>query len=136
MRVQLSDGWADIRDPRKLTERQTGALEDAQFEALAAMPPGLDFEKVQDMNPVDMARTVGAGGARAMRQMKRTLLLTYVSAWSFGDVTEDVLLDEVPSYLVAELTMEVEKVVRATGGPRVNVEPNPDPVSPILPSGD
>ncbi len=137
MRVDLSeDAWADIRDPRKLNELQTAELEDAQFDAIAHMPPGVDFEATQDANPVEVARLVGRDGARAMRQMKWTTILVYVSQWSFGAVTLDVLQTELPSPVVTELFDAIGKIIRATGGPKLNTEPNPDPASPTLPSSE
>ncbi|WP_040829815.1 hypothetical protein [Nocardia jiangxiensis] len=134
MKVELPEGaWADIRDPRKLNELQTAELEDVQFDAVAHLPAGIDPEKAQDLPPVDMVRQLGREGAKAMREMKWTTILVYVSEWSFGAVSRDVLLQQIPSGTVTALFDEISKIVRATGGPRLNAEVNPDPASPTLP---
>lgn len=134
MKVQLpDDAWADIRDPRKLNELQTAEMEDAQFDALAHLPAGIDPEKAQDLPQIDMVRHLGRDGAKAMREMKWTTILVYVSEWSFGEVSRDVLLQQIPSGTVTALFDEISKVVRATGGPRLNTEVDPDPASPTLP---
>lgn len=141
MKVELSDGaWAVVRDPRKLSERLTGQLEEAQMQIMS-LPVMANFskdeaERLQDMPMVEQIRALGVEGFRAMREMKRTTVLVYVESWSYGAVDRDTLLDEVPGTDVAALFEEISKVVRATGGHHLTREPSPDPESPILPSND
>ena len=139
MKLQLGeDDWAVLRDPRSLPERLAGRLEDAQLEVIAMMPQfdPTEAEKVQDMSPAQQIKLVGVEGFKALRRMKHTAVLVYVREWSFGEVTENVLLDEVPARFVTEIFDQVGKVMRATGGPHLNREPSPDPESPTLPSND
>ncbi|MFF2551819.1 hypothetical protein ACFVUS_12515 [Nocardia sp. NPDC058058] len=134
MKVTLSEGnWADIRDPRTLNERQTARLEDAQLAAMEHIANPADFEHIQDLSPLEQIRSLGREGAKAMREMKWETILVYVSEWSYGAVTEEVLLEELPSVDVAALFDQISKVVKATGGPKINAEPNPDPNSPMPP---
>lgn len=140
MKVELPDGaWADIRDPRKLSERLTAQLEDAQL-ALVELPAAQqfatpeDFEKIQDLPPFEQIKLVGRDGFKVLREMKWTSILVYVTEWSFGAVTRDVLLDDVPSSAAGVLSQEIEKIIKATGGPHLNTEPSPDSQSPMPPS--
>ena len=141
MRVDLEDGaWADIRDPRKLTGRQTELLEDAQFD-LMATPAGKHLsdedasEAFQAMKAGEQMNLVGPEGLRAFRTLQRATVLAYVSAWSFGDtVTLDVLLDAVPTTVAKSIGDKIGEVGKATGDPALNASPTTDRESPILPS--
>lgn len=141
MRVDLTDGaWADIRDPRKLTGRQSELLEDAQFD-LMATPAGQhlsdesESEKFQSMSAGQQMNLVGPEGLRAFRTLQRATVLAYVSAWSYGPtVTLDVLLDEVPMEDAKTIGDRIGDVVKATGGPKLNAAPTRDTEGPTTPS--
>ena len=73
MKIELSDGgWADIRDPRKLTERQMEAVEDAQFELMQnpAVQEILNsrgndgFEQLQELDGAQVAMKIGVPGLK------------------------------------------------------------------------
>jgi hypothetical protein len=141
MRIELDDGaWADIRDPRKLTGRQTELLEDAQFD-LMATPAGQHLadegasEAFQSMSPGQQMNLVGPEGLRAFRTLQRATVLAYVSAWSFGPtVTLDVLLDEVPVDVAKAIGDRVGEIVKATGGPKLDTRVDMSTDSPTVPS--
>lgn len=136
MKIELSDGgWADVRDPRKLTERQSEGLEDAQFE-LMLIPAVQDilrakgndgFEKLQEEGDMGIALQLGVPGLKAMRGMRRATVVAYVSAWSYSDhIDADAVMDA-PSAIVNELSNKIGEIIKATGGSLVKTDPSPDP---------
>jgi 6-phosphogluconate dehydrogenase (decarboxylating) len=131
------DGWAMIRDPRKLTERLSARIEDAQFE-LMSVPAVAQLisdqgaeaaEDIQSKSAAEQMSLIGAQGFRLMRNVKYATILAYVESWSFGDVTEDVLLD-LTATEVNELSEEIGKVIKAVGGPKLDTSVDPTPGSP------
>lgn len=135
MKIELSDGgWAEIRDPRKLTERQAEFAEDAQFE-LMQIPAVQDilakrgdggFEELQELDGAQIAMKIGIPGLKAMRQMRRATVLSYVSAWSLSETIDaDAVLDA-PVHVVQEIANKVGEIIKATGTV-VNTSPSPDP---------
>jgi len=133
------DGWALIRDPRTLTERLSARIEDAQFRLMdlpimKEFTNAADAERIQSLPPGEQMRLIGPDGFQRMREVKWTTILVYVTEWSYGEVTEDVLMDEVPSYVVNLLSEEIGNVIKATGGPNLDTSVNPDPASPTRPS--
>ena len=144
-RFEVEDGWVDIRDPRKLTGRQTEPMDDAQF-ALMGLP-GMDAlipdeaaaESVQSLSPAQQMAALGAEGLKAMRTLQRETVICYVSAWSAGEkpdgtpgITVDMLLDA-PRVFVTAVENEITKIVKATGRAAVETEPTPDKASPTGP---
>jgi hypothetical protein len=132
------DGWAMIRDPRKLSERNSARIEDAQFE-LMTVPAVVQLisdqgataaEDIQSKSAAEQMGLIGTQGFKLMRAVKYTTILVYVDSWSFGEVTEDVLLD-LPATTVNELSEEIGKVIKATGGTKLDVSVDPTPGSPI-----
>jgi len=140
MRIELDEGaWAEIRDPRKLTGRQTELVEDAQFDLMATPAAGAlsdeaAAENFQKLPPGAQMNMVGVDGMRAFRNVKRATVLAYVSAWSYGEVTLNVMLDLVPTDVIGVIGDKVGEVVKATGGPKVNTEPTAGPEAPSSPS--
>jgi hypothetical protein len=138
VRIDVDGGWANIRDPRKLPGRLAELVEDAQF-ALIETPGGEAFsdearaKEIQGMPAGAQMRAIGLESMRALRELKRVNVLAYVDEWSFGAVTRDVLLD-LPDLVLNAIAEKVGEVVKATGGPRVDVEPTPDAASPSMPS--
>lgn len=131
------DNWADIRDPRKLPERLSAMVEDAQFALMDI--PGMDAfidedaqETLQQMTPAEQMRAIGRDGFKLMRELKYANVIAYVQAWSFGPVDEATML-EVPGVDLNALMDEIGKIIRATGGPHIDTSPNPAPDSPTVP---
>lgn len=140
MRVEVEGGWADIRDPRKLTEAQSEPMDDAQYELLsvpgaaAFMEDAAAAENIQTLPKGQQIAAIGAEGFKALRNLRRQTVLAYVAAWSAGDVVDMATLMQQPVTFVTGIENEITKVVKATGGPRVDTSPNPDPASPTVPS--
>ena len=123
-RVEVDGGWADIRDPRKLTGRQSEPMDDAQY-ALMGLP--------------GMA-ALGSEGLKAMRTLRQETVIAYVEAWSEGSrsnggggISHDMLLDA-PVAFVTAVENAITVVVKATGRAGVDTEPTPDPATPTSPS--
>jgi hypothetical protein len=144
-RVEVDGGWVDIRDPRKLTGRQSEPMDDAQFALMgmpgmaALIPDDAAAEQVQNLTPAQQMAALGAEGLKAMRTLQRATVMAYVEAWSEGakpdgtpGITEDMLLDA-PAVFVTAVENAITVVVKATGRAAVNTEPNPDPASPTSP---
>ena len=144
MKIELSDGgWADIRDPRKLTERQMEAVEDAQFELMQnpAVQEILNsrgndgFEQLQELDGAQVAMKIGVPGLKAMRHMRRATVISYVSAWSYSvTIDADTVLDA-PSTVIQELSNRIGDIIKGTGT-AVNTSVSPDVKSPTRPSKD
>lgn len=144
MKIELSDGgWANVRDPRKLTERQAEAVEDAQFELM--QNPAVQeilksrgesgFEEIQELDGAQVAQKLGTPGLKAMRTMRRATVLSYVSEWSYSDrIDADSILDA-PSAILQELANRIGDIIKATGT-AVKTGVDPDPKSPTKPSSD
>lgn len=145
-RFDVDGGWVDIRDPRKLTGRQSEPMDDAQYAlmgipGMAALIPDADAaDSVQKLSPAQQMAALGAEGLKAMRTLQRETVIAYVEAWSEGskpDGTPGITLDmlkDVPAVFVTAVEDQITKVVKATGAPGVNTEPTPDRESPTTPS--
>lgn len=100
MRVDLPDGWAELRDPRKVTVGQRRPAEDAQIDLIDAARPD-QIEAIKRGDEEALFR-IGAPGSliRAMRKLNELLVVALVDSWSFGaPVSIDGLLDlPGPSY--------------------------------------
>jgi len=145
MIINLSDDkTAVLRDPRKLTERQSEALEDVQFELMQLKmvqdilkTKGLKgFEEIQDADAAEQIGTIGIEGFKLIRKLRRVSVLTYVKSWDFGDKVDMETLLDLPAESVREIFDQIGKVLQAVGGPKLNLEVNPDPESPTQHSGD
>lgn len=138
MRVNFGDdSWADIRDPRKLPERLSALVEDAQFAlmdipGMAAFMDEADQEHLQAMSPGEQMRAIGRDGFKLMRELKYANVRAYVQAWSYGAVDDTTMLD-VPGVELTALMDEIGKIIKATGGPHIDTSPNPAPDSPTAP---
>lgn len=138
MRIDVDDGWAEVRDPRKIPDRLTETIEDAQFRLMET--PAADHladeasaAAFQDRPPAEQMRLVGRDGMHAMNELKRATILAHVTEWSFGDVSRDVLT-ELPRSTVDALAEKIGAITTATGGPHLNTDVDPDPTSPSSPS--
>jgi hypothetical protein len=145
-RVEVEGGWADIRDPRRLTGRQSEPMDDAQYALMglpgmaALIPDETAAEQVQSLSPAQQMAALGSEGLKAMRTLQRETVIAYVEAWSEGarsdgkpGITEDMLLDAPVSFVTA-VENAITTVVKATGRAGVDTEPSPDPASPTSPS--
>lgn len=138
------DKTAVLRDPRKLTEGQSEALEDVQFELLQLdmvqnilKNKGLKgFEEIQDADANEQIATIGLAGFKLIRKMRRVSVLTYVKSWDFGDKVDMETLLDVPAETVRDIFEQIGKVIKAVGAPKLNLEVDPDPESPTQHSGD
>jgi hypothetical protein len=100
MRVELPDGWAELRDPRKVTVGQRRPAEDAQIDLIDAARPD-QIEAIKRGDEEALFR-IGAPGSliRAMRKLNELLVIALVESWSFeAPVSLDGLMDlPGPSY--------------------------------------
>jgi hypothetical protein len=145
-RVEVEGGWADIRDPRRLTGRQSEPMDDAQYALMglpgmaALIPDETAAESVQSLTPAQQMAAMGEVGFKALRTLQRETVIAYVETWSEGarsdgkpGITEDMLLDA-PVAFVKAVENAITTVVKATGRAGVDTEPSPDPASPTSPS--
>ncbi len=138
------DKTAVIRDPRRLTERQSEALEDVQFE-LMQLPMiqkimkekgSKGFEDIQDADPAAQVTEIGIEGFKLIRKLRRVSVLTYIKSWDYSDTVDLETLLDVPAESVRVMFDQIGNVIRAVGGPSLNVEVDPSPDSPTQHSGD
>lgn len=144
MKINLPDGkTAVVRDPRKLTERQSEALEDVQFE-LMQLPMvqkimhergSKGFEEIQDADAAVQVNEIGVDGLKLMRRLRRVSVLTYIASWEYGEKVDLETLLDVPAASVGSMFEQIGNVIKATGGPTLNVEVDPSPDSPTQHSG-
>jgi hypothetical protein len=143
-RVEVDGGWVDIRDPRRLTGRQSEPMDDAQFALMglpgmaALIPDENAAEKVQSLSPAQQMTAIGADGFKALRTLQRETVIAYVESWSEGaqegkaGITLDMLLDAPAAYVKA-VENAITVVVKATGRAGVDTDPTPDRESPTTP---
>lgn len=134
--------WIDVCDSRKMSERKRREIKRAQI-AVTGVPGIMNAVemtdgKLDDMSRGEQIKIFTAAGVDISKvddagsQVKDATILAHVTQWSFGDVTEDVLLD-LPGEVYDWVDEKVGQVVTATGGPDLNVEVSPDPKAPISP---
>ena len=90
MRIDLGDGdWAELRHPNKIPRQQTLNYRQV-FYRVAQHAVGVD----DSLSPTAAgAAMVQAGGLQAMEDLADALVLAVVKDWSFGEVTQEVLLE-------------------------------------------
>lgn len=129
--VLPSGGWAELRGPEALTERQRRPLKLAVTRNIqAAQRNGFTFDptKTEAENNIDAVRFQDAEMAV---EAESAAIVAFVAAWSFGpEPTADSVLDLAGGDYDALVKVTLPLVGKAFLG----TKPTPDPASPIEPS--
>ena len=129
-------GTAVLRDPRSMPAKYADIIADAQMDiALSGAASAFGGEattqaeadalasEFEKLPAVEQMRRYGKEGIHAFRAYGRSVVLALVESWSFGPVTETVMLEEIPGDVLTALEAECTKVMKATGGPDLDVAP-------------
>lgn len=137
----LSGHWFDVISPRRLTEERRESIQVAAF-ALVQIPEfrnylqtnGGDLDSIQTDNPAILATLIGADArviVKAMSASKHALVLAHVKAWSFGDVTEKAMIEEIPGEYLDFMVKKIEDIRAKLTEPSLSdVDPKALPTSP------
>ena len=142
MRIELDDGSATIRDPRKLPGRLAEMIEDAQLSFMATeagtyLTDETKSVEFQAMSPAKQMALVGVEGVHKFRDLNYMILTCYVTEWTYDGVVQEVsrpAFEEVPQDFTRILGSRIGDVIKATGGPKVDTTPSTDMATPSVPS--
>lgn len=138
----ITGHWFDVISPRRLTEARRETIQVAAF-ALMEIPEFRNYiatnsgnlDGVDADNPVMLASIIGGDAkvmVKAMSASKHALVLAHVKEWSFGDVTEKALIEEIPGEYLDFMVKTIEGVRTKLAEPSLT-EPDPKAL-PIAPS--
>lgn len=120
-RLELpDDGWAELRNPRKVSERKRRRYESAFF-ALNEGTAGLPRNPTNSAAP-DVA-AFGPHHQLLYRRIEDMRVLAVVSAWSYGEVTLEVW-EDMPADAV-KLLVDATEPMHAELLPDFSADPDP-----------
>ena len=129
MRIELDGDWAELRHANKIPHAKTMAYRHTFYRMVEAAGGA----EATDEGAASKA-LIANGGLDISEELANDLVLAVVSAWSYGEVDLDTLMN-VP-------TADLEEIQRRCAGeeymkvlqPLGDFSPTPDPESPTKPS--